>query len=489
MYSDLYDPSGSSIFERRLQQAEQKLKTAKFSTLEECQAELHSTLNQIFALGNRMSPLKPVAPGPAVPGDVQGNLLILNDDAQAVVSQLLDTESSAAELLNLIAATQNTLRQQIRESVFRPTGRSYTEAFLTSGNLVSSTATVDFGAGLAALPLIQAFAVSPASFRIGPASSGQATTDEAYLLDEDADTAFLWKGERLELIFEFSQPEIVNRIQIELDDYAGLKLEELTSSPDGTLREDLIADLFSAEQKLDSASCKFSGDVILDFNPRQVKRLRILLLDLVGKREIGLRGVSFWKRQYQSSGLVQSIQMDSPSGWCSFHTEQKTVPEYTSITHLLSGDGVHYHAIQPDEPVEVPSPFWYRALLERIDDSFDNPAAQVGDGVPESSNYTVSQALTKDLGAGLLERTILFSRVSGKMLLKDTPLPGTLVVFAGSSLASASVYTLNGRQLNFLSELTDISIRYQASSLARSGMATLKQYYSPYLYTVRLEKQ
>jgi len=62
-------------------------------------------------------------------------------------------------------------------------------------------------------------------------------------------------------------PTIVNRLQIALDTYAGLEITNLTSSPDGLVFNDVLADLDVPMIILDATSGKCSGDVIIDFPP------------------------------------------------------------------------------------------------------------------------------------------------------------------------------------------------------------------------------
>ena len=80
---------------------------------------------------------------------------------------------------------------------------------------------------------------------------------------------------RLELVFNFSNIQILNRFRIELAGYQGLVVDEFSSSPDGVIREDLLADLQPSSQSLDGSSGKFSGDWIADFDPRHCSQVRL----------------------------------------------------------------------------------------------------------------------------------------------------------------------------------------------------------------------
>jgi hypothetical protein len=109
----------------------------------------------VLALGNNVTPLLPVArEGPAIAGNLNGNFQILNQDAHAIIRQLLGTENDAATLFNLFASTQNNLRQTIRQMIYTSGSRRYCEGFVHNRNLGACTATVDCNAGVVALPLV-----------------------------------------------------------------------------------------------------------------------------------------------------------------------------------------------------------------------------------------------------------------------------------------------------------------------------------------------
>ena len=132
-------------------------------TREDIVAEVYSELNGVLALGNNVSPLRPIArEAPAIAGDVQGNFQILNQDAQGIVQQLLDTEGSAAGLYNLFVSSQNNLRQMIREQLYQPSQRRYSEEFINSKRLDAQTsARIDYNAGVATAPLLKETARQP----------------------------------------------------------------------------------------------------------------------------------------------------------------------------------------------------------------------------------------------------------------------------------------------------------------------------------------
>jgi len=130
-------------------------------------------VNRILALGNNVSPLiQAGAEGPAIVGDITSNLLTLNQDAIGIVNQLTALEQDAAKLFNLTAATQNKLRQQIREQVYLTTRKRFLEAFINDQQLDSSTASYDYGVGMASLPLASETFISPSKVEVGIASVG-----------------------------------------------------------------------------------------------------------------------------------------------------------------------------------------------------------------------------------------------------------------------------------------------------------------------------
>lgn len=97
----------------------------------------HSRLGPAFAKGPYQ-----IASGPFRRGS------LINSDAQAIAKQLLTFEDEAARLFNLFAATQNALRQQVREQAFLNTSRRYQELFISDARLDCSTCSFDFGVGM-----------------------------------------------------------------------------------------------------------------------------------------------------------------------------------------------------------------------------------------------------------------------------------------------------------------------------------------------------
>src|ERR1039457_1605101 len=460
------DNGSQELLQARLAQVAEDLRQIQIVTREDIVAEVYSELNRVLALGNNVSPLHPIArESPAIAGDVQENLHTLNRDAQGIVRQLLDTENDAASLYNLFASTQNNLRQMIRERLYQPSQRRYSEAFINSQRLdAQTTANIDYNAGVATAPLLKETVIVPDSARIGVSSVGSPTTDIGLLLDGLLETAFVWTGGRVELVFTFNSPQIVNRVSISLPAHQGLTVVEFTSSPDGVLREDLLADLPTENGSVDGSAGKYSGDWIADFDPRSVQQLRIVLADFVGSPRITIRDVSFSQRTFGNSATAQSLRIAAPQGTVLFRAEQHFAATLTSISHQMSTDGVHYTAIVPGQQLAVGNGgFWYRASMQRLDANFDQAASPLdlsGEDPAIDPAASVANIVTVDMGNGILERTINLTAVSGTITLNETPLAGTLAVYQGTVALAPPAYMVSGNAITF-QPLQGITLRYQ----------------------------
>jgi hypothetical protein len=452
-----------------------------------------SQLNRVLALGNNVAPLYPIArESPAIAGDVQTNLDTLNQDAQGIARQLLDTENDAASLYNLFASTQNNLRQMIRERLYQPSQRRYSEAFINSQRLdAQTTANIDYNAGVATAPLLKETVIVPDSARIGVSSVGSSTTDIGLLLDGLPETAFIWTGGQVELVFTFNSPQVLNRVSIDLPAHQGISVVEFTSSPDGVLKENLLADLPAANLSIDGSAGKYSGDWIADFDRRSVQQLRIVLADFVGNPSITIRDVSFSQRTFSNSGMAQSLRIAAPQGTVLFRAAQHFADTLTSISHQISIDGVHYTAVVPGQQLAVGSGgFWYRASIERLDANFSQaagPLSMPGQDPNINTTTSIANIVTVDLGNGILERTINLTAVSGTITLHETPLAGTLSVYQGAVALAPPVYMVSGNAIAF-QPLQGITLRYQTSSYANAGLSARKNYFTPYLYSVSFER-
>lgn len=494
MFRDILDSSGDELTRYRLDLLKKQARAVNAPTKTEAQALLAGSLNRVLELDGQMVPLARVASeGPAVVGDITQNLTILNDDAQGIVSLLNALEQDASKLFNLSAASQNALRQRVREQVYASSRRKHLEAFIADTNLErSSTASFDYGVGAATLPFIGESAISPLKIEVGVLSEGSLVEPIANLLDGGEDTFLEWQGPQLELVFTFSQPTILNRIALSLDDYQGLTLESLTSSPDGVLREDLLADLPAEARALDGASNKFSGDVTIDFDPRHARQVRLILSDRVGSSRIALREVSFWARRYSSTAIAQAKPIVFPDlGLYVFRASDRRASALTAVSHQISFDGVQYRALASGDEIDLGGKkCWYRAVLSRLDSNFAtlaSPLDKPGQDPALSPLYQLNNIATVDLGSGVLERAInldLRAPTVGQaraLVLREAPIPGTFTIHQGLTLLGNESYALSGSTVTFDGdeERTGLGIRYQTSAFANAGLVMRREYFTP----------
>jgi hypothetical protein len=218
--------------------------------------------------------------------------------------------------------------------------------------------------------------------------------------------------------------------------------------------------------------------------------VRLIISDRVG-RSIALRNIQFSQRKVTSSGQVQSQQISQPLGTVVFRAAQHTADKLTSITHQVSTDNIHYQSVAPDQMLTLAVPYWYRAVLTRLDSNFDEAAAPVdlpGDDPGLNPGYSLQNTATTDLGGGIIERTLNFSTITGPVQLEETPLDGTLVVFDGTVPMAATQYSVVSNEITLAVPGTGIMIRYQTSAFARAGLPARKNFYSPLLFEVRFER-
>lgn len=497
MYSLLRDDPENELLRDRLGRLLGDIRTLQLSTREEYQAEVFSRVNGILALGNHMRPLLPVtAEGPATVGDVTENFARLNQDAIDIASQMQRVETSAAQLYNLAAASQNALRQQIREALYASTARRFVEAFLHGRQLATSSVTVDFNAGVAMLPLVNEAVVTP-TMTIGVNSDGTVVTGPEALSDGRIETALVFDGTRLELILTFDKPEIINRLAFELNDYQGLEVTTLTSSPDGSVFEDVLADLGVFSLLLNATTGKYSGDVIVDFPPRHATQVRLVIEDRVDVARIALRALTVSRRQYQDTGtLVTNPIYLAPSAAYRFSTTELDFDPFATIIHQISTDGVHFRSVAPGDVV-VASPFWYKALLQRNPQAFDSESvALAGTGdLRQTEHYSLRRSSTVPMGAGIMERTLVLENITGPVQLRDVPLPTTFRVQVGSTYLDPDQYTFSGGILSFpppaapATSIPLVTVTYQTSALGAAAVAARQAFYTPLLSDVRFEVQ
>lgn len=489
------DPN-NALLKDRLARISENLRNLVLSTADEYQAMVYSAVNSVLSLGIAMTPLIPVtAAGPAVIGDVVNNYTILNNDAEDIASELLRIENSTADFFNLAATSQNQLRQQIREFIFSSNQQRYSEEFLNSNNLTSVTASLDFNAGLAANSLIDETDLSP-TFSAGQNSVGTVDPNNPItnMADGRVDTAFVWNGATLELILTFPSAQIMNRVTVNMDTYDGLEIDTFTTSPDGTLVEDVLSDMGVDRIELDGTSNKFSGDVILDFPPRHALTARIVIIDRSGNGIITFREFGCSARRYTSTGQLTSLAITAPTGTVLFESNQNVFAPYVSITHQISYDGTQFSAITPGTIVLMQSPFYYRAVLERSTARFNAPPtalAQTPLDPVASPNYTLSTTTTTPLGNGIIERILVINSITGPVVIRDTPMPNTLSIQEGSVILSQvdGDYSFSSNTITFPTSVTGVTISYQTSSLGASALKDREEYYTSLLYGITFTQE
>jgi hypothetical protein len=274
---------------------------------------------------------------------------------------------------------------------------------------------------------------------------------------------------------------------LELDDYEGLELTTLTSSPDGIIFDDVLADLGETHQVLNGTSGKLSGDVILDFPPRYVSQLRLVINDRINVGRIALRSLTFSQRSYGTSADLTSTLIKAPLGSVQFSTDQDTWGAFTTLVHQISTNGVHFSVITPGSVITVSQPFYYKVSLQRVPGAFSDTSSPIADP-SQSTLYALTGSTSTDLGNGILQRTLVFSSISGPVTLRETPIPGTFQVSEGAAGLDSSNYSFSNGILSFPIEKYNISMTYQTSSLGLAALLEREGYYTPILREFCFEK-
>jgi hypothetical protein len=489
----------SQIIQNRLARLQNVLRSFIAYTQVDYQAEVYSTVNKVLNLGNKMTPPFVFAKEtPAIIGDITTNLGNLNNDGQDIAAEVSSIETTLAQFYNLTAGVQNTLRQSIREQIYRSIATEYIEAFVNDRQIQSGyTANFDFNAGVATTPLTSDTLTIPTDIIIGPSSIGTSNTsyNPMQLLNPTNQVTNLvtWNGSQVELQISFSNPTAINRLIIHQDNYEGLEIVSLNSSPDGIFFDPIDAELFPSDLTLDAKSGKYSGDAIIDFNPRNVSVLKLVIADLIGQGFIALRGIETHQILYAEAGQFTTNPITTPTGIVTFNTSQRIYNQLTSILHQLSYDGVNFQVIQPGQVITLTSsPFWYRAQFSRIAAGFSGLASPLftgNIGTNPSVNYVLGNITSTNLNGGILQRNIIFTTVTGAIALNETPIPGTLSVYYGAVLQTSSAYTFTDDVLTLTSlPQSNVTLRYQTSTLGTAGLVSLENYFAPYLFSSSFER-
>lgn len=485
MFSSLLLDSNDSVTADRLSRLQDSLRALQLSTREGYQAAVYSMVNAVLNLGDEMQTLENVRPRPAIVGDLTTNLTRLNQDSTDIAAEMLRIESNAGDLYNLAAASQNALRQLIRQAIYCSNKKQCMLPFIDDSTLQSGyTASIDFNAGVATLPLSKQTQVAP-TITVGLGSVGKALTDISVLASPAIGSSFEWSGSTLELILSFPAATTVNRLIFDLDTYDGLEITTLTSSPDGLVFNDVLADLDVPAIVMDATSGKCSGDVVLDFPPRLVQQMRIVIEGRAGQTSFGLRSLSAFNRSYQSNGTLTTNPIYLSSTEVQFSTDELVSSPFSSVTHQISTDGVNFISVDPGV-VTVTKPFWYRAVLSRSDSAFSQKSSPLLPiAATANAPYTVKSQTTQSLNNGIVEQTIVLSNVTGPVTFQNAPLPGSFQVQVGSIyLNKGTDYSLNGSTLTLTANQSLVTITFQTSALGAAALASLKNFYSPLLYKV-----
>jgi len=200
MFNSLLLDSNDSVIADRLSRLQDSLRGLTLSTREEYQAAVYSMVNTVLNLGDNMQTLTQIRSKPAIVGDLSQNLTLLNQDSNDIAAEILRIENSAGDLYNLAAASQNALRQLIRQSIYISNQQQFLAPFIDDSVLQPGyTATLDYNAGLATLPLGTQTLLSP-TFSIGIGSSGSAVNAISNLSSTTVGTSFQWSGSSLEML-------------------------------------------------------------------------------------------------------------------------------------------------------------------------------------------------------------------------------------------------------------------------------------------------
>ncbi len=479
------------LITNRLSRIQPQITALQLSTIEDYIAQLTSLVNKIVSEDYQMQSLSPIASQTsAVVGDIVTNLLNINNDCGDIADEVERLEDNASLLYNTSAAIQNALRQQIREGIYSSSSSTFIEAFVNKKQISSSTGTIDFVAGRSMGALIQETVLSP-SLTIGLASVGSTNDDVSTLLSGSATNLFTWNGPVIEIVINFPSAVVVNRLVLTPDDYKGYAITTLTTSPDGSLFTDVLEDLGVSSISTGPEAGKYSGSTFIDFSPRSVSTMRLLITNSIDGTTIPLRLLSLIQRSYQPSATITSKPQTTPSGVVLFQTDQVEFPPFTSIAHQISSDGMLFTTVQPGL-LTLPNPWWYRAVFSRSSAAFTNNSTPLSPSTidPENSSaYTLVNSTCIVISSNTVERSLVFSTVTGAIHLRETPLPGTLSIKVGNLYLTSGQYSIDSNNnISIPGSSTNVTISYQTSAQGAVNLSALQNYYSAFLNTVKFLK-
>jgi hypothetical protein len=487
MFSSFLD-SNNRLLVNRLSRAQAQILALKLSTKEEFLAQTTSIVNMVINTDYMMQSLIPITPAaPALVGDPVSNLLTLNDDASDIADEISRLEDDASTLFNLCAASRNATCQAIREAIYASSSREFIEQFINQSAVdSSSSAEFDMNAGVVQLPLSSEMVLTP-TFAVGQNAIGSTTGSITSLQVTAPEALFTWNGPLLEIIVSFPAPTIVNRMNISPDTYVGYEVTTFTASADGSQFENILSDINTDALVLDASAGKFSGSTVVDFPPRSVSKIRLVIQNLTTSSAIGLRTLQFTQRNYQATGAVVSKPQTTPSGTVQFSAQDLSFDPFVSLTYQISGDSVHYTTIVPGQ-VTLPAQWWYRVLFNRSTQAFAGTNAAVDATTADptfTSGFTLVSSKSIPLDPTTIERTLVLANITTPIPLAETPIPGTLQVSEGSLYLDSSGYSLSiSNALTIVSPTGPVTVTYQTSAQGIQDLSTLENFYTPALLSV-----
>jgi len=163
-----------------------------------------------------------------------------------------------------------------------------------------------------------------------------------------------------------------------------------------------------------------------------------------------------------------------------------------SITYQISADSVNYTTIQPGV-VTLPAQWWYRALLSRSSEAFQDNSNGVAATTADpayATGFTLVTSTSIPLSATTIERRLVFSGITTAIPLAETPLPGTLQLSEGTLYLPSSQFSLDAENnLTITSPTGNVTVTYQTSAQGLAGQSALENYYTPLLSSVQFEVQ
>ena len=150
----------------------------------------------------------------------------------------------------------------------------------------------------------------------------------------------------------------MNRLLISPDDYKGYTITTCTTTPDGSLFTDVLADLGVTSIRMDATAGKYSGSTVVDFPPRSVLSMRLVLQNQVDGTTIPLRSLSLTQRSYQAGATLTSTPQTAPTGQVLFAVDQNVFGPYVSLDRgaFLAGTTYFPRARETGDPPIFPSP-------------------------------------------------------------------------------------------------------------------------------------